>query len=347
MYRPCTPAQSLLNMVWGKWAWLQQEFLDIAPNGSSNHTKTVEDTQRMEAIVALEEELDDFQPLYRNPLLQRLYATDCANDVDDDSVYAFVSIDHGHWIPSAQYEVEARDFSWADLEQMDAVEEQQLAQTLNADDMTDGDREQQAEMQQLVQQEIQEQAEQPPEEHHSHKLRKQVQQAAQAEAESDAAVDADSRAEQEQQAAQAEEESDAAGDEIGAQASLRRLMQFGRDRGPFGRGPPLRMPFDPRSALPNPANIITPNARGDEGGGDAEYEALKNVDGDKLDALNQRMPRVCLCLLPAVLCIDHGLSQPGCATCADTAARATFCVTCASDCRSACRTASTWTTWTT
>ena len=79
------------------------------------------------------------------------------------SVYLFVSIDRGHcrdWVPSAQYEVEAREFSWADFEQMDAVEEQQLAQTLNADDMMDGDREQQVEMQHLVQQEVQEQTEQ-------------------------------------------------------------------------------------------------------------------------------------------------------------------------------------------
>ena len=84
--------QSIIDRIWGKWAWLQQEFYGVTPNGTDTASpEDADDAQKLIAIVALEEELDDFQPLYRNPLLQRLYAldSDCSLSDDDDSMYRF------------------------------------------------------------------------------------------------------------------------------------------------------------------------------------------------------------------------------------------------------------------
>ena len=84
--------QSIIDRIWGKWAWLQQEFYGVTPNGTDTASpEDADDAEKLIAIVALEEELDDFQPLYRNPLLQRLYAldSDCSLSDDDDSMYRF------------------------------------------------------------------------------------------------------------------------------------------------------------------------------------------------------------------------------------------------------------------
>jgi len=130
--------QSILDVVWGKWTWLQNEFFGIA----ANNTNASKDVQELVAIVALEEELDDFQPIYRHPLLQQLYKDSNDDDclvVGDDSVFQFLTIKHGAWIPSKQYLQEAVDFSWADFQTIEETEEQELEQTVDADQLSQAD----------------------------------------------------------------------------------------------------------------------------------------------------------------------------------------------------------------
>ena len=82
-------SQSIMDRIWGKWAWLQQEFYGVAPNGTTGRSpEDQHDAEKLIAIVALEEELDDFQPLYRSPLIQRLYSFDgeCTLSDDDDAI---------------------------------------------------------------------------------------------------------------------------------------------------------------------------------------------------------------------------------------------------------------------
>ena len=108
-------------MVWGKWTWLQNELLGVTVNMSVNATQ---DAKILEDIVEIQRELGDFQPIYRNPLLQKLYtpspedADDCqvSMDEDQDSIFQFITIKHGSWRPSQKYLQEAVDFSWADFE---------------------------------------------------------------------------------------------------------------------------------------------------------------------------------------------------------------------------------------
>lgn len=103
---------------------------------STNHSKSVPATD-IQVIIKEEKYLNDFQPLYRHPLLQNLYsyarnsnangnkckidtdlskierATD-ANFDDIQDIFEYVSVVHGQWIPSQRYLEEAADFSWAD-----------------------------------------------------------------------------------------------------------------------------------------------------------------------------------------------------------------------------------------
>ena len=160
-------------MVWGKWTWLQNEFFGISANG----TNATKDAAKVIAIVALEEELNDFQPIYRNPLLQELYKQSdnddegsCINDndggdqSDQDSIFKFITIKHGSWIPSQEYLQEAVDFSWADFETEEEIEEQELEQTVNTQEMTDDDRKKQQEMKSKVLKEREEREEKNKEE---------------------------------------------------------------------------------------------------------------------------------------------------------------------------------------
>merc|ERR1712228_326858 len=133
--------RTILDMVWGKWTWLQNLYLDIDQNNTMiNETIFHEDAQEIQAIVAIEEELNNFQPIYRNPLLQKLYATQSSECMTanngDDNLYNFISIKHGAWIPSETYLKEAVDFSWADFQSQDETEDQELEQTISSNDMT-------------------------------------------------------------------------------------------------------------------------------------------------------------------------------------------------------------------
>eukprot|EP01083_Nonionella_stella_P266186 900799_1 len=58
---------TIMDMVWGKWTWLQNLYLGLT---NSSNTNATSDSLALQGIIALEEELNDFQPIYRNPLLQ-------------------------------------------------------------------------------------------------------------------------------------------------------------------------------------------------------------------------------------------------------------------------------------
>ncbi len=106
--------QSILDAVWGKWTWLQNLYLGLTNSSNLNETS---DSLALQGIIALEEELNDFQPIYRMPLLQELYKynikdiENCNSDFSDDNIYTFINIKHGSWIPSNQYLNQAIDFS--------------------------------------------------------------------------------------------------------------------------------------------------------------------------------------------------------------------------------------------
>merc|ERR1712173_156010 len=102
---------------------------------------------------ALEEELNDFQPIYRNPLLQKLYKTtsvDCASSNGDDNLYNFISIKHGAWFPSEQYLKEAVDFSWADFQSKEETEDQELETIISPNQMSADDEKHLAELEKQI-----------------------------------------------------------------------------------------------------------------------------------------------------------------------------------------------------
>eukprot|EP01083_Nonionella_stella_P004386 12679_1 len=195
---------TFMNRMWSKWNWLQNLYFDL-------NTNTTEESEEIRAIIALEEELNDFQPIYRIPLLQRLYASDDSrcNGASDDSVYNLISIKHGSWVPSAQYLEEALDFSWSDYESEQEKEEIELVQNLDKKDQTEDDKKEQE------------------------ALHKQIE------------ADRKKREEEKQK-----------------KENKRRLLGQNQK-------------FDPVHALPNPANILMPQNKGDKGAGDVEADKLR------------------------------------------------------------------------
>ena len=235
-------------MVWGKWTWLQNLYLNIDQNGSSpymNNTDFTEDAHELMGIIALEEELNDFQPIYRNPLLQKLYkapTSDCMAKGGDDNLYNFLSIKHGAWIPSEEYLTEAVDFSWADFQSKDETEDQEMEITLNAEDVTDDDKK------------------------HRDELKKQIE------------SDRKKRKEEKKKKKKEEKKEKKKKEEEDKKKNTKRRLLGNTApailKPPSAKGSnPL---FDPLHALPNPANIIKPHSPGEEGKGDA-FEKQKRM----------------------------------------------------------------------
>eukprot|EP01083_Nonionella_stella_P004385 12676_1 len=206
-YEHASSNSTIMNLMWSKWNWLQGLYFGL----NMNTTNATEESEEIRAIVALEEELNDFQPIYRIPLLQRLYASDDSrcNGASDDSVYNLISIKHGSWVPSAQYLEEALDFSWSDYESEQEKEEIELVQNLDKKDQTEDDKKEQE------------------------ALHKQIE------------ADRKKREEEKQK-----------------KENKRRLLGQNQK-------------FDPVHALPNPANILMPQNKGDKGAGDVEADKLR------------------------------------------------------------------------
>ena len=159
-------------------------------------------------------------------------------------ISSLISVVHGSWTPSQQYLEEAVDFSFADFETVNEIEEQELETVINAEDMNSEDMA------------------------HRKIIEKKV--------------------------AKMEKEHQKHPDEMPSMVLRRRSRRRNRRRSllqnlgqsppdiptPFGPGANgFNLPFfDPRKALPNPANIIQPLDIGDEGQGDEEMQKLRAVE---------------------------------------------------------------------
>ena len=160
---------------------------------------------------------------------------------------SLISVKWGSWTPSQQYLEEAVDFSFADFETLNEIEEEKLETVLNPEDVT--------------------------------------------------AEDVAHRADVMAEIAEIERErakEDAPSAVLRRRSLLQKIGQTPPDiHTPFGPGAAgngdggggnmafnpgaFRLPFDPRAALPNPANIINADNAGDEGEGDEEMQALRTA----------------------------------------------------------------------
>eukprot|EP01083_Nonionella_stella_P004384 12673_1 len=244
-YEHASSNSTIMNLMWSKWNWLQGLYFGLNLNTTNSTASTIE-SQQIRAIVALEEELNDFQPIYRNPLLQQLYASDDSdcNDMSDDSVYNFISIKHGAWWPSPQYLEEALDFSWSDFESTEEKEEIELVNNIDKEDETEKDKKEKEELQKQIESDREKRKKERKKDKHKENRDPKENEAF----EPDRNKRRERRKKEHEKAVLMEQNA----------KNKRRLL----------RG------FDPMHALPNPANILMPHHKGDRGAGDVEADAL-------------------------------------------------------------------------
>ena len=100
----------------------QNDTTYIDTDESEEHLINVTETNVIKDLIKMEEKMGDFQPIYRNPLMQRLYSLNnnepCSIDNNDD-VFQHISFLYGEWIPSKDWLKESKSFSWASYNEND------------------------------------------------------------------------------------------------------------------------------------------------------------------------------------------------------------------------------------